>query len=155
MYRPTRPNSLRSWLNPPAPFFLVNDIFIVMKFIITESQDEMLKLEKQSDILYKLFEAMYPDNYDVVKESRYGDETEVYSNEERDQLLFYYKWRNKEFYIGTTFIDELYNISHIDFLNPELMERGSPDREEFDNMIKVFAKRHYGWTVNKVWLHWY
>ena len=127
-----------------------------MKFIITESQDEMLKLERQSDVLYKLFEVMYPDNYEVVKESsRYGDETEVYSNEERDQLLFYYKWRNKEFYIGTNFIDELYNISLIDFLNPELMEPGSPDREEFDNMIKVFAKRHYGWSVNKVWLHWY
>jgi hypothetical protein len=129
-----------------------------MKFIITESQDEMLKLERQSDVLYKLFEVMYPDNYEVVKESnsRYGDdETEVYSNEERDQLLFYYKWRNKEFYIGTNFIDELYNISLIDFLNPELMEPGSYDREEFDNMIKVFAKRHYGWSVNKVWLHWY
>jgi len=126
-----------------------------MKFVITESQDEMLKLERQSDILYKLFEMMYPDNYEVVKESRYGDETEVYSNEERDQLLFYYKWRNKEFYIGTNFIDELYNISLIDFLNPELMEPGSYDREEFDNMIKVFAKRHYGWSVNKVWLHWY
>ena len=131
-----------------------------MKFIITESQDEMLKLERQSDILYKLFEAMYPDNYDVVKEhpSRYGqdeDETEMYSNEERDQLLFYYKWRHREFYIGTTFIQELYDITHLDFLNPELLERGSPEREEFDNMIEVFAKRHYGWTVNKVWLHWY
>jgi len=39
----------------PRPLFLLNDIFIVMKFIITESQDEMLKLERQSDILYKLF----------------------------------------------------------------------------------------------------
>ena len=129
-----------------------------MKFIITESQDEMLKLERQSDILYKLFETMYPDNYEVVKEypSRYyEDETEVYSNEDRDQLLFYYKWTHREFYIGLIFIKELYDVTHLDFLNMNLIERHSPEREEFDNMIKVFAKRHYGWTVNKVWLHWY
>lgn len=129
-----------------------------MKFIITESQANLLSLDKISDIMYKLFETIYPDNYEVVIESlsRYsGNETEVYSNEERDQLLFYYKWKEKEFYIGTTFIQELYDIIHLHFLNPELLEIGSPEREEFDNMIKVFAKRHYGWTVDKVWFHWY
>ena len=129
-----------------------------MKFIITESQANLLSLDKISDIMYKLFETMYPDNYAVVKEypSRYyEDETEVYSNEDRDQLLFYYKWTHREFYIGTTLIQELYDIIHLHILNPELLEIGSPERDEFDELIKVFARRHYGWTVNKVWLHWY
>ena len=69
-----------------------------MKFIITESQDEMIKLEKQSDILYKLFKTIYPDNYLEEVPTNRGDETEVYSNEEKDELLFYYVF--KESYIN-------------------------------------------------------
>lgn len=127
-----------------------------MKFIITESQDEMLKLEKQSDILYKLFKHIYPDNYleDVVNVR--GNETEVYSNEEKDELLFYYVWKQNEIYIGTEFINEIYKLTFLNFLDLELiMKPMSSERDEFDNIIKVFARRHYGWNVDLVYFHWY
>ena len=127
-----------------------------MKFIITESQDEMLKLEKQSDILYKLFKHIYPDNYleDVVNVR--GNETEVYSNEEKDELLFYYVWEQNKFYIGYEFINKIYKLTFLNFLDLELiMKPMSSERDEFDNIIEVFARRHYGWNVDLVYFHWY
>ena len=124
--------------------------------MITESQDEMLKLEKKSDILYKLFNHIYPDNYleDVVNVR--DNETEVYSNEEKDELLFYYVWKQNEIYIGTEFINKIYKLTFLNFLDLELiMKPMSYERDEFDNIIKVFARRHYGWNVDLVYFHWY
>lgn len=128
-----------------------------MKFIITESQDEMIKLEKQSDILYKLFKTIYPDNYLEEVSTNRGDETEVYSNEEKDELLFYYVFKEKKFYIGTDFIEKIYKLTLLNFLDIDSITKTptSSKRDEFDAMIKVFAKRHYGWNVDLVYFHWY
>ncbi len=40
------------------------------------------------------------------------------------------------------------------FLNVHEAQR-IQNRPMFDELMKVFAKRHYGWDVNKVWFHFY
>lgn len=126
-----------------------------MKFIITESQTNLLSLERQSDIMYKLLQSLYPNNY-IDDSSDYmdnGNDSSVYSDEDSEQLLFFYKWDEKEFYVGINFMEEFYNLTKLDIFNYNLIKQ--QDRERFTELIKVFAKRHYGWNVDKVWFHWY
>ena len=120
-----------------------------MKYIITEEQEDLVKLEKNSDILFKLMNVFYPENYEYETSN---DTTEVYKNEDNDELLFYYDWDDKEFVIGVRFIDELFKKTGVPFL--DYTEVKTNKREMFDELIKVFAKRHYGWNVDKVHFHW-
>ena len=125
-----------------------------MKIIITENQINLLDLEKKSDILYKLLYSFYPENYESYSES--SDQTEVFDSEDEGNLLFYYDWERKEFYVGANFIDDLFNSTSLPFLNVHnLINKDKSSRDSFNNLIKVFAKRHYGLDVNSVWFHWY
>ena len=106
-----------------------------MKVIISESKIESLSFEQKSDILYKLIRSLYPNIYE--------DETEnihhlnFYSEEDGD-LLFYYDYEDKKIYIGTYFL----NIDNI-----------IENRDSFNDLMKVFFKRHYGYNAEKVYLH--
>lgn len=118
-----------------------------MKFIITESQANLLSLEKISDIMKQSINVLYPDNYLDDNNSI------VFSNEDEDGILFYNRWKKKEFYIGAELVEELYNMIGLSIFDMD--PRNVKNRDEFDELIKVFARRHYGWTVDKVWFHWY
>lgn len=122
-----------------------------MKIIITENQSNQLGLETKADVLHKLMMLFFPENYESYAES--VDQTEVFDSENENLLLFYYTFETKEFYIGGTFIDYLFKSTGLPFLNIDKVR--VEEREMFNNLIKVFAKRHYGWNVDKVWLHWY
>lgn len=122
-----------------------------MKIIITENQSNQLGLENKADVLYKLIQLFFPENYESYIES--VDQTEVFDSENDNLLLFYYTWKTKEFYIGGTFIHYLFESTGLPFLNIDKVR--VEEREMFNNLIKVFAKRHYGWNVDKVWFHWY
>lgn len=122
-----------------------------MKFIITESQFNLVGLEKKSDLLYKLMQSFFPENYEYENSN---NETEVFANENNIELLFFYDWDTKAFHIGANFINELYEATEIPFLNVAEAQR-IQNRPMFDELMKVFAKRHYGWDVNKVWFHFY
>lgn len=126
-----------------------------MKFLITETQSGLLGLEKISDIMYKFLISMYPENYKVNEKNR----TVVYSNKDYEYILFFYYWDDWDFYIAGDFILELFNVTGISLFNiNELFNYqtgNKKDRETFNELMKVFAKRHYGWDVNKVWFHWH
>ena len=121
-----------------------------MKYLITESQ--LNKFEKRSDLLYKLFESYYPDHYEYETSD---DEVTVYDNEDNNNILYYYKWDDKEFYMGATVIINFFKFTHLPFLNVDVIMGDPKKRVEFDNTIKTFANRYYGWGVDKVWFHWY
>lgn len=136
-----------------------------MKFIISESQDRLVKLEKLSDLMYNLTKTLYPDLYEHDKSEYYPEnysnedaEIEVYSNYDKDLLLFYYRYDEKAFYIGADFLDELYSVTKLDVFDIDNIINDRDiigGRRGFDDMIKLFAKRHYGWDVNNVWFHWH
>ena len=118
-----------------------------MKYIIKESQ---INFEMRSDALYKLIQLYYPNNYEYDASDTMS---EVYEDDSKEFLLFYYDWDSKGFYISEELILNLFENTALPFFN--LTEIKLDNRETFDNMIKVFAKRYYGWNVNKVWFHWY
>lgn len=121
-----------------------------MKIIISENQLNQLDLEKKSDLLYKLIQSFYPNNYESDNSN---NETEVFDDEDEGNLLFYYNFDTKEFYVGTLFINSLFEATGLPFL--DYTEVRTNKRGMFNSLIKVFAKRHYGWDVNSVWFHWY
>jgi len=118
-----------------------------MKVIISESKIESLSFEQKSDILYKLIRSLYPNIYE--------DETEnihhlnFYSEEDGD-LLFYYDYEDKKIYIGTYFLNTLYEMTGLPFLN---IDNIIENRDSFNDLMKVFFKRHYGYNAEKVYLH--
>jgi len=119
-----------------------------MKFIISESKINSLGLEHKSDILYKLIQLTYPNIYE--------DETEnirhlnFYSEEDGD-LLFYYDYEDKIFYVGARFLETLHEMTGLSFLDVE--DIISKNRVSFDNLMKIFFKRHYGYDVKKIYFH--
>ena len=121
-----------------------------MKFIISEEQEDLVKLEKNSDILYKLLNVFYPENYEYETSN---DTTEVFDDEDNENLLFFYDFESKEFYVGVSFVNKLFELTGLPFLDFTSVRTNK--REMFDNLIKVFAKRHYGWNVDDVHFHWY
>jgi hypothetical protein len=121
-----------------------------MKYIISESQLNSLDLEKMSDVLYKLIQVRYPKNYDYYNESQ--NVTDVLT-EEDGELLFYYNWDRKEFYIGKSQMTDLYEMTGLPFLEYEEMRTNK--RGMFNKLMMVFAKQHYGWDVDTVFFHWY
>ena len=115
-----------------------------MKFIISESQSKLLSFDKISDIMYQAINVIYPNNkFDY-------DDSILYS---KNGVLFYYMLKKKEFYIGAELVEELYQMTGLSIFDMD--PRNVDNRDEFDELIKVFALRHYGWTVDKVWFHWY
>ena len=121
-----------------------------MKLIITEKQANQLGLENKSDVLYKLMMLFFPENYESETSN---NETTVFDDEDTENMLFYYDFDTKEFYVWTEFIRILYQSTGLPFLNIDKVL--SEEREGFEELIKVFAKRYYGWNVDKVWFHWH
>jgi hypothetical protein len=119
-----------------------------MKFIISESKIDSLSLENKSDIFYKLINVMFPNLYE--DESEDGELLNFYSEEDGD-LLFYYDYQRKEFYVGGNFLEKVYELTGLPFLNVE--ENISKNRKMFDELMKVFFKRHYGYSPEKVYFH--
>ena len=120
-----------------------------MKFIISESKINSLSLEQKSDILYKLIQSMYPNFYE--------DETENihhlnFYSEEVGDLLFFYNYKDKQIYIGVNFLNTLYEMTGLPFLN---IDNVIENRDSFNDLIKVFFKRHFGYNAEKVYLHKY
>ena len=136
-----------------------------MKFIISESQDRLVKLERLSDLMYNLTKTSYPDlyehdksEYDPENYSNEDAEIEVYSNYDKDLLLFYYQYDKKAFYVGIDFLNELYSVTKIDVFDFDKIvddKNTIGGRRGFDDMIKLFAKKYYGWDVNNIWFHWH
>ena len=122
-----------------------------MKYIITEEQEDLVKLEKNADILYKLLNAFYPENFEYYQTSL--DTIYVYENHNKNNLLFFYNLDEKHFFIGGIFMEELFEMTGLPFLN--YTDVKTNNREMFDNLIKVFAKRHYDWDVEEVDLRWF
>lgn len=122
-----------------------------MKYIITEEQENLVKLEKYSDLIYKLMNVLYPENSEYYLTSL--DTIFVYENYNKNNLFFFYNLDKKQFTIGGIFMEELFEITGLPFLN--YTEVKNNNREMFDNLIKVFAKRHYNWDVKEVDLRWF
>lgn len=121
-----------------------------MKYIITESQDERQKNEKKADLVYKMLNKIFPENYESVDSN---EDIELYDNETNENLLFYYRFDGKEFYVGVYFISTLYESTKVDFFDYEMVKY--ENREMFNNIMKIFAKKYYGWNVDFVYFHWY
>jgi len=118
-----------------------------MIFIISESKINSLGLEHKSDILYELIKSMYPNFYEGETENIHH--LDFYSEEDGD-LLFFYNYRDKKIYIGTNFLNTLYEMTGLPFLN---IDNVIENRDSFDDLIKVFFKRHFGYNAEKVYLH--
>lgn len=125
-----------------------------MKFIVSESQMDLIKLEKKVDAMYRVIGIAYPELYEWDRTGVF-EQIEVFSNKDKDTLLFYYDYDRKEFYVGMEFLDRLFEISGLKFLEYNLIDTNNDTREKFDVMIKLFAKKYYGWDVKKVYFHWY
>lgn len=124
-----------------------------MKFIITENQNNEI-LNRASDLIFSVFKSEYPEFSDQYSESK--DETEICDNEDCDTLIFYYLWDDKEFYFSSYFAEKLYEMTGLEFFDLDFTrESNIENRKKFDEIVKVFAKRHFGFDVKKVWLHSY
>jgi hypothetical protein len=116
-----------------------------MKYIITEQQSDNLEksLEKKSDMIFDIFKMLYPDYEETYL--GYTNETEVKS--EDDELLFFFRWGRKEFLVSAEFLNTLG-----DWIGNVYDEN---NREMFEKLFTVFAKRHFGWNVEYVGIHYY
>lgn len=123
-----------------------------MKYIVNESQLSDLESEKKADILYKLLQRMYPNNYiDYNEDKLISSDIDIISG---DDLLFFYNSKLKEFYIGTFFINEIFDKTGLPFFDyVEIQEE--ENREMFNELVKTFAKKYYGWNVDTVYFHYY
>lgn len=123
-----------------------------MKFLITEIQNKMIGIDRKSDIIHQFLITMYPENYQYENNN---NETIVHPNEESKRMLFYYDWDDKDFYIETDFINEIFDVTGIELFNVHELTSNIEYRETFNEIIKLFAKKNYGWNVKRVWFHWY
>jgi len=121
-----------------------------MKYILTESQVEKLDAEKKADVIYRLLKSVYPENYESVDSN---DDIDVYDNEKNENLLFYYRFDEDEIYVGLHFINSLFEITKIPFLDYDEVKHN--EREMFNKIMKIFAKKYFGWDVKYVYFHWY
>lgn len=128
-----------------------------MKYIIKETQlnlNNSEDLERKADILHKLFITFYPENYEWDTETdSMSSDIEIYDDESKSNLLFYYRWDTQEFYIGANFIHNLYKKTNLPFL--DYAEVKTNKREMFEKIIKIFSKKYFGWYVKKVFFHFY
>lgn len=116
-----------------------------MKYIITEQQSDNLEksLEKKSDIIFDIFTMLYPD-YEIFG-YEFNAVSEVYGDE--DTLIFMYRWGREEFLVSAEFLNTLG-----DWIGNVYDEN---NREMFEKLFTVFAKRHFGWNVEYVGIHYY
>lgn len=106
-------------------------------------------MEKNSDLIFKVMNTMYPNIYDYFDEDSKVEETKVY-DEVDGELLFFFMWDDNSFYISYDFIDNMFSVTGFSFLDLDVIQE---DLESFYELIKVFAKRHYGWNVNDVYFY--
>lgn len=121
-----------------------------MKYIISESQDEKLNLEKKADIFYKLLQSFYPKNYKEYSEDGYIG---VYDTPNKQKLLFYFDLLHKEFVIGGLMVNEFFKVTNLPFLDYSTIRTNK--REMFDNIMKIFSKKYYGWNPIDVKFHYF
>lgn len=120
-----------------------------MKIIITESQSDNLSLEKRADIIYKLIKTLYPKN--EISLTKLGD-YDVYDNHDEERLLFYFKPKFGEFYMGALVLNELYKITGLPFFEYQNIKE---NRSTFDEVMKIFARKYYGWRPSEIFFHFY
>lgn len=126
-----------------------------MKYIISESQVSSFNPESIADIMYKMLNLFYPKNYKFLDESNPMSPTyDVISKEhDGDELLFFFKIKKKEIVIGIDFLEKLFEVSGLpifDYTEVKTNKRGM-----FDEAVKIFAKKYYGWDIIKTHFHWY
>lgn len=105
-----------------------------------------MTLEKKSDILFKLIM-----NYLPHMRIEEGNASIFLNN---GSSLFKYNLISKDIYVKLNFIDDLFKLSGFEFLDMEFAQHPNLSRKNFDDLIKFFAKQHYGWDVNAVWFYW-
>jgi hypothetical protein len=121
-----------------------------MKFIIKENQLEKVSAKKKAIILSKLFDSFYP-NLSQSEVTR--DEIDI-KDGVSDELIFYYRPRSGEFFVSSHILQKLYENTGLPFLNYETVKTNK--RQEFDEIIKEFAKHHFGFNnVEDVYFHWH
>ena len=120
-----KPDSLRSYFNPPAPLFCDVDIFIYMKFIITENKVESLKQIAQYLIDNEL------NNLRIMSDEEWG-------MGEMDEI-------NEVSSIDKIIVDKL-DMS--DGVNIYVDMYVSTDREEFDLVIGAVEYSLEQWLPN-------
>ena len=108
-----------------------------MKYIVSESQLSDLESEKKADILHRLLQRIFPNNYINYNEDiPHSSDIDIISG---DDLLFYYNSKLKEFYIGIFFINEIFDKTGLPFFDyVEIQEE--ENREIFNELVKTFAK---------------
>jgi hypothetical protein len=121
-----------------------------MKFIIKENQLEKVSAKKKAIILSKLFDSFYPN----LSQSEITKSDIDIKNDESDELIFYYRPKSGEFFVSLIILQKLYEKTGLPFLNYESVKTNK--RHEFDEIIKEFAKYHFGFNnVEDVYFHWY
>jgi hypothetical protein len=112
-----------------------------MKFVISESN--LGDLESKSDMIFHMLNILYP-NYETYYNEKY-DDTEIIHG--YDTLLVYLN-RNGNLIVNIKFIEKLFDWSNLPFLDYVEIKRNK--RKMFDELMTVFAKKHFGWDVNLI-----
>lgn len=112
-----------------------------MKFIISESN--LGNLESKSDMIFHMLNILYP-NYETYYNEKY-DDTEIIHGYD---TLFVYLNRNGHLVVNIHFIEKLFKWSNLPFLDYTVVKTNK--REMFNELMTVFAKKHFGWDVNLV-----
>ena len=120
-----------------------------MKFIIKENQLNKVSLKKKGELLSKLTDTFYPS---LEQKETNGEDIDFFGP--NDELIFYFRPKSGEFFIGLNFINKLYSVTGLPFLEYESVKTNR--RDEFDNIVREFVKYHFGFSnVEDIYFHWY
>jgi hypothetical protein len=124
-----------------------------MKFIISEKQSELLSEEKIADIIFRVIKNFYPDMFEEYKEK--VNHINYYDSEDKNELLFFIDDDN-DLKVSFNLINDLYEKYGVPFFEPNSIRlQISKERFEFNRVMRLMFKKHFGKTTDNVFFHYY
>lgn len=126
-----------------------------MKIIITEEQLNDLTTERYAKIFDKIISIKYPNLYQKFIENRIRrtEEYEFWDSQDENELIFYTDG-DEDFKVSTSVLDMVYNLTSLDIFDfSKIRLKKNESRKIFDEIMKKYARKYLGISVNDVWLH--
>jgi|688.fasta_scaffold06336_10 hypothetical protein len=126
-----------------------------MKIIITEEQLNDLTIERYAKIFDKIISIKYPNLYQKFIQNRIirTEEYEFWDSEDENELIFFTDDDN-DFKVSTSVLDMVHNLTSLDIFDFfKIRGKNHEIRKIFDEIMKRYARKYLGISVNDVWLY--